>query len=212
MQISLASAGLCKSQLYSFLMSLMRTFRFSANIRSSRQRSPPPSRHRVLSSIKCLYFHHGKHVTPVELREWHLKQEKGYWISSPWCAVEDADTFFLGEGVQVWVCAMCVRGGGAGVKLNAFFKALISITDEAGSDKAKQATLITSKHASPHVLDLICFWGEWCCCYDHMLDNVNSKQQQSLWHTALWLSLRVKACWKGMNDRKAMMIYVGNST
>lgn len=37
------------------------------------------------------------------------------------------------------VCHVHAEGGGGSVKLNAFFKALISITDEAGSDKAKQA-------------------------------------------------------------------------
>lgn len=79
MRILLALKDLCESKLYSLLW---RTFGYSANIGSTEQKGP--SRDCDLSPIKLLYFHHEKHVTADELREWHLKQAKRYWISSPW--------------------------------------------------------------------------------------------------------------------------------
>lgn len=46
---------------------------------------PPAATRKLVGQIKPLYCHHEKHVTPDELREWHLKNRaEGYWISSPW--------------------------------------------------------------------------------------------------------------------------------
>lgn len=38
--------------------------------------------HCVSSQIKPLYYYHEKHVTLEELKTWHLKLAKEYWISS----------------------------------------------------------------------------------------------------------------------------------